>query len=178
MSDATTAQPTSEHTPTGDTNPKPTPPPTAPIGSEKQKPAQLPDDHPLVTALAAQKAENEALKVRAAKLDEIEESQKSEAQRAAEALEAAKSDATQARAELLRYKVAAAHGITDADDIALFLTGTDEDTLTKQATRLAERSVDPTKPRQPKPDPNQGREGAAPGTTGDMFAATVQGLIR
>lgn len=35
--------------------------------------------------------------------------------------------------------VAKAHKITDPDDIALFLTGADEETLTAQAKRLAER---------------------------------------
>lgn len=115
-------------------------------------------------------------KTAADELAQIKESQKSDAERAADALRAAQSEAEQARAELLRYKVAATHGITDADDIALFLTGTDEDTLTKQATRLAARVGDDS-PRPPKPDPNQGRSGATPGTTGDLFAAHVQGLI-
>lgn len=116
-------------------------------------------------------------KAAADELAAIKEAQKSDAERSADALRAAQSDAEQARAELLRYKIAASHGITDADDIALFLTGTDEDTLTKQATRLAERSVDDS-PRPPKPDPNQGRSGATPGTNADAFAAHFQGLIR
>jgi hypothetical protein len=107
-------------------------------------------------------------------LAQIRESQKSEAERAADALKDAKAEAEAARAELLRYQVAAKHGITDADDIALFLTGTDEETLTKQATRLAERSSD-GKPRAPKPDPNQGRSGNGTATTADLFAASIEG---
>ena len=41
----------------------------------------------------------------------------------------------------LRSDIAARHGIA-AEDRDLFLTGTDEDTLTKQAQRLAERESD------------------------------------
>lgn len=40
--------------------------------------------------------------------------------------------------EAMRRRVQAAHGITD-EDADLFLTGTDEDTLTAQAKRLADR---------------------------------------
>lgn len=113
----------------------------------------------------------------ARKLAELEESQKSESQRLADAKAAAEQDAAAARAELLRYQVAAKHGITDADDVALFLTGTDEDTLTRQATRLAERAVDASKPRPPRPDPNQGHGGGGSTSTADQFAGVVGGLL-
>lgn len=153
--------------------PKPTPPHSAPNASESD-PVKLPDDHPLVTALAAQKAKNQALEEKARRLDEIEEAQKSEAEKAADALATAQSEAQSAKAELMRYQVAARHGITDADDIALFLTGTDEDTLKKQATRLAERTSTQSSPRTPRPDPNQGRSGSSPASPADLFAATLQ----
>ena len=45
------------------------------------------------------------------------------------------------RSETTRLRIASEHGITDADDIALFLTDTDEETLTKQAKRLADRDA-------------------------------------
>src|SRR5699024_919133 len=61
-------------------------------------------------------------------LASIREAQKSDVERAAEALEAAKAEAAEATAELLRYRTAAEHGITDAEDIELFLTGADEET--------------------------------------------------
>lgn len=73
----------------------------------------------------------------ATKLTELEESQKTEAQKLADARDAAISDAAAARAEALRWRVAAKHGISD-EDADLFLTGTDEETLTKQAARLAQ----------------------------------------
>lgn len=110
-------------------------------------------------------------------LAQIRDAQKSEAEKAADALNAARSEAEQARAELLRYRVAAQHGITDADDIALFLTGTDEETLTKQATRLAARVADQSKPRTPRPDPNQGQSGNGTASTADQFASVVGAMF-
>lgn len=76
----------------------------------------------------------------AKRLAEIEESQKTEAQKAADRLAAAEREREEARAEALRWKVAAKHGIDD-EDAALFLTASDEETLTKQATRLAARTA-------------------------------------
>jgi hypothetical protein len=52
-------------------------------------PTDLPADHPLVKALAAQKATIKELKTKAARLDDLEEAQKSELQKAIERAEAA-----------------------------------------------------------------------------------------
>lgn len=49
--------------------------------------------------------------------------------------------ATDAEARALRSDIAAKHGITP-EDRDLFLTGTDEQTLTAQAQRLAQREAD------------------------------------
>lgn len=109
----------------------------------------------------------------AKKLAEIEESTKTEQQKLEERLAEAQQAADQARAEALRFKIASKFGVSD-EDAELFLTGTDEDTLTKQAERLAARNEDAGKPRSPKPDPNQGRNstsGAA--STADQFAAAI-----
>ena len=73
------------------------------------------------------------------KLAELEEAQKSEIEKVADRAAAAEKAAAEAKAEALRWKVAAKHGISD-EDADLFLTGTDEETLTKQAERLAQRS--------------------------------------
>lgn len=77
----------------------------------------------------------------AQKLAELEEANKSEVQKAADRAAEAERLAEQARAEALRWRVAAKHGISD-EDAELFLTGTDEETLTKQAERLTERVAD------------------------------------
>lgn len=52
-----------------------------------------------------------------------------------------KSEVTEARTSALRSDIATKHGIS-AEDRDLFLTGTDEETLTKQAKRLASRDAE------------------------------------
>lgn len=75
----------------------------------------------------------------AKRLAEIEEAQKSEAEKSADRLRAAEVERDAALREALRFKVASKHGISD-EDADLFLTGSDEETLTKQAERLADRN--------------------------------------
>lgn len=89
----------------------------------------------------AKPADYDDLKAKAARLDEIEQANKSEIEKAAEKAAAAERERDQAKAEALRLRVATKHGISD-EDADLFLTGTDEATLTKQAERLAQRVVD------------------------------------
>src|SRR5690554_6655553 len=79
------------------------------------------------------------LKAKAAKLDEIEQANKSEAEKLAEAKAAAERERDAAKVEALRLRVATKHDISD-EDADLFLTATDEATLTKQAERLAARA--------------------------------------
>ena len=167
---------TEQSTTTPAAPPKPAPP--AAKGSESngtEGALTLPDDHPLVKALAAQKDEIRSLKERTRRLDEIEESQKSEAERAADALAKVKADADTARAELLRYRTAAENGITSTEDIELFLTGRDEATLQRQAKALAERNSAAAGPRAPKPNPAQ-REGDAPADDKDATARAFFGI--
>ena len=75
------------------------------------------------------------------RLAQLEESQKTEAQKLADAKTAAEQEAVAARADALRWRIAARHGISD-EDAELFLSGTDEATLTKQAERLTQRVAD------------------------------------
>lgn len=63
--------------------------------------------------------------------------------------------------EALRRRVQAAHGISD-DDADLFLTGTDEESLTAQAKRLAEREDERKRKNNVSP-----REGNNPKSGGD-----------
>lgn len=69
-------------------------------------------------------------------LAKLEDAQKSETQKLTDAAATARAEADAAKADALRWRVAAKHGISD-DDAELFLTGTDEVTLTRQAERLA-----------------------------------------
>lgn len=75
----------------------------------------------------------------------------------------------EAQTRAMRSDVAAQFKI-GPEDRDLFLTGSDEETLIAQATRLAERLNTASQPRAPKPDPNQGRPGGSPKTTADSFA--------
>jgi hypothetical protein len=67
----------------------------------------------------------------------------------------------QANREALRRRVQAAHGISD-EDADLFLTGSDEDALTAQAKRLADREAERKKKNNVSP-----REGNNPKPGGD-----------
>lgn len=104
----------------------------------------------------------------ALKLAAFEDAQKTEAQRWADAAEAAKAEAAEAKAETLRYRIATQYGI-NSDDAETFLTGTDEETVIKQAERLAVLSKSPDAPTTapaPRPDLSQGAR-AGNSTTGD-----------
>lgn len=100
----------------------------------------------------------------AKRLAELEDAQKSELQRQADATEAAKSEAVEARAEALRYRIASKHGISE-DDAETFLTGTDEESLTRQAERLSALSNDTTHTSGPRPDLSQGAKGTGAGSS-------------
>ena len=105
----------------------------------------------------AKPADYDDLRAKAARLDEIEQANQTEAEKAAARLAELEAELSTTRRDALRLQVAAKHGITDADDIELFLTGTDEETLSKQAQRLVERTADRTRGGNHVP-----REGAAP----------------
>jgi hypothetical protein len=161
----------SESTP-DPTTPKPTEP--APQGD----PAAAVEDKPLAEngekALKAERAARVAAEKAATalqkQLDDIAAANLSDLEKAQKAAKDAEEVAARATADALRLRVAAKHGISD-EDADLFLTGTDEDTLNRQAERLAARNVEASSPRSPKPDTNQGRSGAGgPKSTADSFA--------
>lgn len=77
----------------------------------------------------------------AQRLAQIEEANKTEVQKATDRLAVAEKDAADARREALKFKIASKFQIGD-EDADLFLTGTDEESLTKQAQRLTAREAD------------------------------------
>lgn len=95
------------------------------------EPIKLPDDHPLVTALAAQKEKNQALQTQL----EAHGSDPTTEERVA----ALEERTRQAERAALVARVQAKHGISD-DDAGLYLTAADEATLEKQGAGLAARS--------------------------------------
>lgn len=68
----------------------------------------------------------------AKRLAQIEESQKSEAEKAADRIKQLETEADEARRDALRFKVASQEDI-DAETAELILTGSDEETMRKQA---------------------------------------------
>ncbi|MBN7378420.1 scaffolding protein [Mycobacterium phage prophiGD16-1] len=103
---------------------------------------KLPDDHPLVKTLAANKIEIKELKAKAARLDEIEEAQKTQAQKDADRVTKAEAEAATVPsrvANALREHLVSIHKI-DAEDAELFLTGDDPELLLKQVARFLEQT--------------------------------------
>ena len=94
-------------------------------------------------------------------LDQIKEAQKSDAEKANDKLANEIRRANEATALALRYKIALVKGIA-IEDADLFMTATDEDTLSKQADRLAQRTPE----RKPGHIPTQGTgDPKPPGST-------------
>lgn len=80
--------------------------------------------------------------------------------------------AEKAERDVLRYRIAAQHGINDSD-ADLFLTGSDEASMAAQAARYAELNQKPTTPR---PDPSQGAKGESPKASPERdFLRSVMG---
>lgn len=83
-----------------------------PQKQEPSGPVQLPDDHPLVKTLAAQKEQIKELKSRSARLDEIEDAQKTELQKAQDRATSAEAELEKLRLEAARASVALSKGLT------------------------------------------------------------------
>ncbi len=119
------------------------------------------------------RAKENAAKAR--RFDEIEAASKSEAERANDRIKQLESELSKERAAALRSRIQARYGIQD-DDADLFLTGDDEDTLTKQAERLAERAADRHKKGNHVPD--EGRDpGKGAASSGDTFAEFAESFF-
>ena len=119
-------------------------------------------------ALKAERAARTAAEKREkslqAQLDEIKRSQMSDLEKAQSLAQEQQAAADAARAEALRWRIAAKHGISD-EDAETFLTGADEETLTRQAERLA--ALNTAAPAAPRPDRTQGGSGHTVPLNGD-----------
>lgn len=89
-------------------------------------------------------AAEKAAKALQAKLDALEAEKLSKEEKALKDAADAADRAARAEAEALRWRIAAKHGISD-EDAELFLTGVDEETLSRQAERFKELSFKPSK---------------------------------
>lgn len=86
-------------------------------------------------------ADYDTLKAKADMLDQIEQANLSELDKANGRATSAESERDKFKAEALRLRIAVTHGLS-LDDADLFLTGTDEETLTAQAKRLSDRAAE------------------------------------
>lgn len=138
--------------------------PVEPTTEPQGDPADLGDagKKALAAEREARKAAEKSAAEYAAKLKEIESANLSDLERAQAAAKEYEAAATKATTEALRWRVAAKHGISD-EDAETFLTGTDEDTITRQAERLA--ALGNNAPAGPRADLTQGSGREKPGTT-------------
>ncbi len=116
---------------------------TPPEGSEQQEQPKTFDAEYVANLrkeAAKYRTEAKANSEAASELAKLKEAEKTEAQRVAERLQAAETDAANARRDALRFRIASKFKIDD-EDADLFLTGADEESLTKQAERLVAREA-------------------------------------
>ena len=149
---------------------EPTTDDTAKQGDPADKPLGEGGEKALKAEREARAAAEKSAAALQKQLDEINAANLSDLERAQKEAEQYKAAAEQATAEALRFRVAAQHSISD-EDADLFLTGTDDETLQRQAARLVERT-----PTSPRPDLSQGSKGDnTSSSTAEQFAAAVEG---
>lgn len=138
--------------------------------AEEGRPAETPEQTiaGLREALAKANGEAKENRLKASELDKIKAAQMSDLERVTAERDQFQKALDAEKAAALRWRTAAANGIS-AEDAETFLTGSDEATLTKQATRLAEmRAGQATTP---PPDFSQGTRGSSQArSTADQFA--------
>lgn len=124
-------------------------------------------------ALIAERAEKKALaKANAelvARVKAFEDAQLSDTEKQSKRLAELEKEAASARGEAIRYRIAAKFQVSD-EDAELFLTGSDEESLTKQATRLSERAA-AAKPKSGAYVPGEGRSANTPNINDEIAAA-------
>jgi hypothetical protein len=116
----------------------------------------------------AAKVDSEA----AAKWREYEEAQKPIQERMAAELAQTKAEASQATAELLRYKIASEKGI--AGEATKLLKGSTQEEIEAEADLLLSLIANQSKPKTPMPDENQGKPANA--TVGQLTEADLKNM--
>ena len=133
----------------------------------------------LRAALAKANGEAKENRLKASELDKLKVAQMSDLERITAERDQARQEAQADKAAALRWRIAASHGIDDAD-AETFLTGSDEATLVKQAARLmvlrATQTAGPTVA--PRPDLTQGGSGTTLPLNGDGLEAALRAKLR
>lgn len=122
----------------------------------------------------ARKAAEDAAKALQEQLDEIKAAQMSDLEKAQAQARTYEEAASKAQADALRWRIAAKHGIGD-EDAETFLTGGDEESLNRQAERLA--SLSTPAPTTPKPDLSQAGKGEPPALNSDDLEQSLRAAV-
>jgi hypothetical protein len=138
--------------------------------TEKQKPTETVDFWKAKAREQEKRAKENA--DAAKRLAEIEESQKSEAEKTADRIKQLETEAENARRDALRFKVASEFGIA-SERAELLLTGSDEETMRRQAEALKGESDQRKK--QGNRVPNEGTTSTATGNADAQFASNLLG---
>ena len=140
------------------------------------KPNETPEQtiEALREALSKANAEAKDNRLKAKELDEFKQAQMSELEKAQAIAQESQTAAQKAQAEALRWRIAAKHGISD-EDAETFLTGSDEETLKRQAERLA--ALAEKSPTTPKPDLSQGGSSTAPALNSDGLEEALRSKL-
>ena len=125
---------------------------TDPQNTEQSESAELGDAGKKALAderKARRTAEQQAKELKS-RLDELEAAQLSREEKATKRAEEAEKRAAASDTTALKWRTAVRHGISD-EDADLFLTGADEETLTRQAEALTRRVQEAATAKPPKP---------------------------
>lgn len=136
--------------------------------SEQQKPTETVDFWKQKAREQEKRAKENA--TAAQRLAEIEQSQKSEAEKTADRIKQLETEATSARRDALRFRVASEFGIA-SERAELLLTGSDEETMRRQAEALKGESE-----AQKKQGNHVAREGNIPAVPADKKRDFVRNL--
>ena len=158
--------------------PEPTTPEAQPAQpAEAARASETPEQTIAALREALAKANGEAKenRLKASELDKLKAAHMSDLERITAERDALQSKLQAESSAALRWRIAASHGITDAD-AEIFLTASDEEALTRQAARLVElRAATPAGPR---PDLTQGGGGTpAIPLNGDGLEAALRAKL-
>jgi len=153
--------PTPEPTPTPDPQGDPAPTEDKPLGENGEKALKAERERATAAEKSAAALQKQLDDIAAASLSDLEKAQKLAAD--------AQAEAAKATAEATRLRIAAKHGISD-EDADLFLTGSDMETVERQAAALVARTSTA-----PKPDLSQGTKGTPAGSSPEQDFANFLG---
>ena len=120
-------------------------------------------------------ADYDDLKVKADQFDQLDQTSKTAADDAAASLQTEKDRADLAQRELLRLQVAVEKAVPAS--AIKFLTGDTREDIEASAQDVLNLMGESSKPRPPRPDPNQGRSGEGAASTAQQFESAVRGLL-